>query len=797
MTDNRKQFIFMIRTIDSEEPKVFSSYKPFLQQKNRSRDNQYNHYLLPNIEQILKHSSNYDISNHLYLNEGLKAGKNIIYEITNKNVNTIYSLCDFFSEPTEYLFPGSKQYNQNPEYTYEYKIILLLPYSFASIFIMTMNSIFKSEYLNHLGSIQEKINSNVDINYTFLKHIQYVIDHDCIDMLLLYNDSPSRDLTLLFNKKENTRSQLIRNPNIVNDMKIQFGADYYSKGHIADSIYDATDDCYRSLKYLYENRERKEYFNLPGQLNNTFSFFNMGISWISNDKGSDYYLAAVRVIGWPIMDDLSVMLSGFEMTSKEEAIIRTNDSYMNWIDKSLDRHNYVDYAGDIFNKWFSPFGWWKSQFDRTMLLLYKKTNDSMIVIDQCIYNELIDTRIFQTYATNPMYANKNTISIISGSLLEKTIVNFGLDEFDNCIRIPPDYEIGMKQGISSVTIIENSFINPVINKAKMIATCISKIPQTDKNYAMIYFSHNDASRFNPNKGVLLHFHLSRLPHGNIFYYKEVDFDREPNADLGFGWKKIIPPNSDIFLRICDFYTNNTLDNDRYHFGEISCTTPLNTITYLKDQTYITGVAHIKINIWTYLEHFVHKSPYEGDELLAILETDKVFRFYKYSMLPWVKHYIWNSEQNINKYTATLDLEAEYWKTNPLPNYLSCVELRELLHLHGFFRIKQDDGGNQSPQIIRHLHPNYIYFMMIYRLNLHDLSLKDFSNPFIIMNKPESSFLNFPMGLTLNNDNIWISYGEGDCKSYIATFTKKKIDQLCKNTNDTLISDIDFDLYDNL
>jgi len=786
MIDNRKQFILTIRTIHSEHPQVFSSYSPYLQT---------NGSILPNFQQLFRQSSYKPIP--LLLDEAFKSGKNVIYEITDKNINSIYSLCDFFSDHKEYTLPGSKKYNENPKYTYDYQIILLIPYSFSLLFLSTMNSIFRNQYLTNFESIYEKINSNVDKNYVFFKHLHNLIDHDCVDMLFFYDDNLYRNFTLLFNKKENTRSQFISNLNINHYLNNQFGADYYSRGHIADSIYDATDDCYRSFKYLYEDRQRKEYFNLPGELNNTFSFFNMGISWLSSEKGSDYYLAAVRVIGWPILDGLSVMLSGFLMTSKEEAIRRTNDSYMNWVDKSLDRQNYVDYAGDLFNKWFSPFGIWNIQYDRTMLLLYKKTNDKMVVVDQCIYNELIDTRIFQTYATNPMYVNNNTISIISGTLLEKTIVNFGLDEHDNCIRILPDYEIGMKQGIASVTIIENSFINPVMDKAQMIATCISKIPQTDKNYAMIYFRNIDTNRFNPNKGVLLHFHLSRGPDGNIFYYKELDYDLEPLADLSFGWKKMIPAHSDIFLRICDFYTNNTLDNDRFHFGEISCTTPLNTITYFRDQTYITGVGHLKINIWTYLEHYVHKSPFEGDELLANLETDKVFRFYKYSILPWVKHYIWNSEENINKYTATLDLESEYWKTNPLPNYLSCIELRELLHLHGFFRITYDKNGNQSPQIIRHLHPNYIYFMMIYRLNLRDLTLKDFSNPFIIMNKPESSFLNFPMGLTMNNDNIWISYGEGDCKSYIASFSKEKIHQLCKNTNDTPVDNIDFDLYDHL
>ena len=102
-------------------------------------------------------------------------------------------------------------------------------------------------------------------------------------------------------------------------------------------------------------------------------------------------------------------------------------------------------------------------------------------------------------------------------------------------------------------------------------------------------------------------------------------------------------------------------------------------------------------------------------------------------------------------------------------------------------------------------------MIIYRLNYDDLTLKDFSNPFIIMKEPTSSFLNFPMGLTIANHvedpknkifgrppiYIWISYGEGDCKSYVASFTKEKILELCKNNNSTPVTNIHFDLYDDL
>ena len=538
---------------------------------------------------------------------------------------------------------------------------------------------------------------------------------------------------------------------------------------------------------MYDDSSVQTLFNLPGMLNNTFSFFNMGISLVGHKDDTYYYLAAVRVIGCPSFD-------------KEYSIEQTNYHYMNWVDKSLDSHTYVDYAGDIFNKWYSPFGYWKNELDITMLLLYKKKDDEMTVIDQSINNKLIDTRIFETYSTDPELMSRgfnNIISIISGNMINTSLIEFGLDEHDNCTKILPDMEIGSKVGSTRIIIVDNSFIHPISPEPTLIGTCLSKIPKTEKNYAMIYFADYNIHRFNPNKGVLLHFHISRKPEGNIFYFKELDFSVDPNANLSFGWKKIIPPNSDIFMRLINHYKDKTVDKERRNFGEISCTTPLNNITYFPGRTYITGVAHIKINIWIYLEELINQLGAEGPLLQHQLETDKIYRFYKYSILPWVKNYVWNSTENINKYTAILDLSANYWESNPVPVYLTCVRLRQYLLNDGFFRNHIESDGTQSVQIIRHIHPIMIYFMIIYRLNSNDLSIKDFSNPFIIMNRPESTFLNFPMGLTTNNENIWISYGEGDCKSYIASFTKKKIDQLCKNTNDMPIDNIDFDLYDDL
>jgi hypothetical protein len=774
MTDNLKQFIILVKNNGNRIGEVLSSDEPYIQ----------NRYLMPKFQEVFinKKSKKYKLpkqhyhnQNEVLLNQSLQTGKNIIYEITDSNADSVLGICDGASPNFTYFsFPGTKLYSQNSKYAYQYKIILLIPIEHLMV-LMSMNKDLPTDLL----SSSSVVPSNLEKIY---KHLQYIIDTDCIDTLLLYSNDSSQPLTLIFDKKK-----MKDIPNIQLGGLIPDNPAYLIKGHIADRIYDATNDCYISLKNIYDNESEKNFFNLPGEINNTFSFFNMGISLVGHKNNSDYYIAAVRVIGCPSYD-------------KEFAINQSNTEYINWKDKSLDRHRYVDYAGDIFNKWLSPFGYWNMELDITLFLLYKKTGDDMTVIDQSINHSLIDTRIFQTFATEHKYnilGLDNTISIISGSIKNDLLVEFGLDDHDNCIKIQENEEVGRKVGMSSITVVDNSFIHPISPEPKVIGVCLSKIPQTEKNYAMIYFSDINVERFNPNKGVLLHFHMSRIPDGNIFHFKQLDYSIEPNADLSFGWQKIIPPRSDIFMRLCNHYTDNTFSKERYDFGEISCSTPLNNITYFSGHTYITGVAHMKISIWRYLENYIAQLGTDGPLLLQQLTNDKIYRFYKHTILPWVKHYVWDSDENINKYTAVIDLDSEYWQSNPLPEYLTCVRLRQLLINDGFFKNINDKNGKQFPFIIRHLHPIYIYFMLIYRLNPNNLSIKDFSNPFIIMNRPESTFLNFPVGLTTNNDNIWISYGEGDCKSYIAWFSKNKIEELCKNTNETPIANIDFELHNHI
>ena len=86
-------------------------------------------------------------------------------------------------------------------------------------------------------------------------------------------------------------------------------------------------------------------------------------------------------------------------------------------------------------------------------------------------------------------------------------------------------------------------------------------------------------------------------------------------------------------------------------------------------------------------------------------------------------------------------------------------------------------------------------MFIYKINSNTLQLESFSNPFQIIKDPETSFVQFPMGFTKHENAYWISYGEGDCKSYLSCIEQRKLIEMASvNNNNTKESDIHFDLY---
>ena len=96
-------------------------------------------------------------------------------------------------------------------------------------------------------------------------------------------------------------------------------------------------------------------------------------------------------------------------------------------------------------------------------------------------------------------------------------------------------------------------------------------------------------------------------------------------------------------------------------------------------------------------------------------------------------------------------------------------------------------------------------MFFYKINANTLSLESFSDPFILGDGGDESFLNFPLGITQcrpltaamagQKSLVWVSYGEGDCRCKIASFTPDQIDTLvAKNNNDTKVQNIHFSGY---
>jgi hypothetical protein len=80
-----------------------------------------------------------------------------------------------------------------------------------------------------------------------------------------------------------------------------------------------------------------------------------------------------------------------------------------------------------------------------------------------------------------------------------------------------------------------------------------------------------------------------------------------------------------------------------------------------------------------------------------------------------------------------------------------------------------------------VHTKYIYLMFFYQINMTDGNITRCSNMFI---PPSGGTYCFPSGLTVNNTDIILSYGENDEKCMIITFTTKEVENLL---NDNIVN----------
>jgi hypothetical protein len=76
------------------------------------------------------------------------------------------------------------------------------------------------------------------------------------------------------------------------------------------------------------------------------------------------------------------------------------------------------------------------------------------------------------------------------------------------------------------------------------------------------------------------------------------------------------------------------------------------------------------------------------------------------------------------------------------------------------------------------HQKYIYLMFFYEININDGNITSCSNMFI----PPGGTYCFPCGLTLNNTDIILSYGENDEKCMITSFSIEEVTNLYSDEN---------------
>ena len=355
-----------------------------------------------------------------------------------------------------------------------------------------------------------------------------------------------------------------------------------------------------------------------------------------------------------------------------------------------------------------------------------------------------------------------------------------------------------------------------------LADCTAWIGRIEKNYAMYC---------DPRGRMALNYHLTWGPSPNepnntmVFYtkpYNGTNDDFETFDDQT--WTVHRPPNSDIFDRIDTHYGN-------LGYMHWTCTSP-----FLLYNNELHAAGHMKIMFQMYLDRKLNEwiattgpaHPYDFDSFENYFSgaVDGVRRDHLlHSLIEKVERF--SLEQIQNPYHG-VDSGGEYvrrilnfMKPNPrrgqpgepdeirngqrIPFALSHVDgrggpnnvndpttWRPVFHylIHKRFYVVNADGSISAP---KNVHPDYLYYMFFYSVDPDDFHLIHFSNPFMIEHEI-SSYLDFPVGLTQLGPDMLLSYGHGDCYSYLAKFPQDVYDDLLRHTNDADINDIEYNLY---
>ena len=647
-------------------------------------------------------------------------------------------------------------------------------------------------------------------------------------------------------------------------------------GRFVDTMSDITQSLVNEFKRAN---------NFSDSETKSLSIFNPSLTWLRDDGQVSYYCCTSRCC--ISIDSTTNRPVTEEFINRSYASMKRRMDFFNIRYNNPDKNDdYVKSSGSIFNKWFTPWGFWRPplgtiQADVTMITMIRVDwrypsaapffGNSQILGSTCgDESSPIDARVLNMFtdyvSTDAPTSTIDTVYITgsrNGPCIHPDEQSVGPELTPNHVfPIDPQASIegspafngpmidggAWKQSLTRVQILKRGdqicysfpyqtditgrdpFTKREKSRESALANCISWYQKTEKNYALFYFDNEDPDRtFCPKKCMILNYSMTSRPSnkrnvgGMVFYYKpfdsrvddpsnfnslldgkqfeEGDFELDGYDDT---WKTIQPTYSDVFNKINAYFAHCDL--------RVSCTTP-----FVKWDNSLIAVGHIKVNIFKHLNEKLKEKYHSGmtdfDEIVNFYTNEEVDRLFAFGidMIRRITQNIMNHP--IHGYNGDMKYLVRFNQTDNevvskeekyliyqflTPGYEA---VRALLISEGFIIL--DESGKYITT--RNLHPIHIYFMFFYKINAHTLSLESFSDPFILGDGGDESFLNFPLGITQcrpltaaiagQKSLVWVSYGEGDCRCKIASFTPDQIDTLvAKNNNQTRIRNINFSGY---
>ena len=514
--------------------------------------------------------------------------------------------------------------------------------------------------------------------------------------------------------------------------------------------------------------------------NGSSSFYNPGITWIGNIGKKEYYHVVVRA---SVEKDKTNIDSAQKM-KMYDTIIRST-GLINYSNPNYAIDRICDYPGDIYNKWL-PFFWCRHGVqDKTYYLVMERDGHRNKFIECQNVENLWDSRILNTYEQHEGKAHV----IVWGNFSSHVQKIVGLDPKGECVLGDGAEKIGAKHYFVDPN--STNGLNPVISSndpnkniknayIDQVAPCLSKLSATEKNYSILYLHYDDDARAKTygsnSRGTLVHYHMTRGS-GNEFFF----LPGPPDNFMSNDWIKITPPNSDAFKNIeklFDFLNRGKIQK----LCRVSCTTPMIVRPSSDGSNEILAVAHLKLKVWQYIDLIINGSIPDGRDT-------NIFRFIEHSLFPHLRDSL-VGETNDHWVLLNKRNKGSSFRKCCGPESKDCESIyHSILNMSdaGIHYLKTqgvvfEDKDNIG--ISRNLHPEYIYFMVFYKLDYSTLQLKSYSSPFMICRDKESAYLNFPVGLTTHQDKIWLSYGDGDIKTLLSQWSYEQISEICNHYNDS-------------